>query len=733
MVDAQNLSNVTFGESNSLDVITWNIENFPKNGQQTIDSVAVIIQSLDADVIALQEIMNVSDFNNLLSLLPNYSGYCSSGSSRKMAFIYKSNLTVNNIYNIFSSQTYNFAGRAPIVISLNYNGENIEIINSHLKCCGDGILDTNDISDEENRRYRAMNMIKDYIDNNLQSSKVIFLGDLNDELQDPFANNVFRNIFSDSTNYYFADLYISNSSSANWSYPNWPSDIDHILVTNELFNYFTNSNVSTIRIDDYLVGGWSAYDNIISDHRPVGISLNFLTLGCTDNNAVNYDPLATLDDSSCVYCDLSYSYVFSDPSSLISCDGWIAITSVVTSNPPFTISWQNGSTQSYIFNLCTGSYIVNIQDGAGCNIFDTIQIGIVNGCTDPLACNYDSSASVDDGSCIYIYGCTDPLANNYDTNACIDDGSCNYTVSCSSPSITGLGVANILHNRATMLFNNMNTASCRVDQLRIKYREVGTNAWSQKNMGSPTGYDPVTGICNSTSRTDKQLLGLSSNTTYEWQMRVWYCETGVTPWVNGPNFTTLDDCPNVGNLAVTTPTSTKATFTWDDSNGPYSFVRLQGRVDTVGSSFFNIGGVGVTYGTYTKNKNGLVPGTSYRAKSRTWCDPNGGAYKAPSWTSFIYFTMPGSVRLEESTIINDLDIYPNPSRDVFNISFKTANKQDITLRIRNIVGEEIYTEELNQFDGTYTKAISLENYPKAVYFLEINTTEGTINKKIALQ
>ena len=71
LVDAQNLSNVNFGGSNSLDVITWNIENFPKNGQQTIDSVAVIIQSLDADVIALQEIMNVSDFNNLLSLLPN--------------------------------------------------------------------------------------------------------------------------------------------------------------------------------------------------------------------------------------------------------------------------------------------------------------------------------------------------------------------------------------------------------------------------------------------------------------------------------------------------------------------------------------------------------------------------------------------------------------------------------------------------------------------------------------
>ena len=95
--------------------------------------------------------------------------------------------------------------------------------------------------------------------------------------------------------------------------------------------------------------------------------------------------------------------------------------------------------------------------------------------------------------------------------------------------------------------------------------------------------------------------------------------------------------------------------------------------------------------------------------------------------------MPGSIKLEQSTLINDLDIYPNPSRDVFNISFNTINKQDITLRIRNIVGEEIYIEELKEFDGTYTKAISLENYPKAVYFLEINTKQGTINKKLVLQ
>ena len=61
-----------------------------------------------------------------------------------------------------------------------------------------------------------------------------------------------------------------------------------------------------------------------------------------------------------------------------------------------------------------------------------------------------------------ITGCTDPLATNYDSLATVDDGSCTYTVSCSSPSITGLGVSNVIHDRATLTFDDMNSPSCRV-------------------------------------------------------------------------------------------------------------------------------------------------------------------------------------------------------------------------------------------------------------------------------
>lgn len=47
------------------------------------------------------------------------------------------------------------------------------------------------------------------------------------------------------------------------------------------------------------------------------------------------------------------------------------------------------------------------------------------GCTDSAACNFDSKAKKDDGSCMYC-GCTDPNASNFDPTATIDDNSCIY-------------------------------------------------------------------------------------------------------------------------------------------------------------------------------------------------------------------------------------------------------------------------------------------------------------------
>ena len=56
------------GSDETLDIITWNIENFPKNNQ-TENYVIQIINDINVDIIALQEIQDQNAFDNLVDNL----------------------------------------------------------------------------------------------------------------------------------------------------------------------------------------------------------------------------------------------------------------------------------------------------------------------------------------------------------------------------------------------------------------------------------------------------------------------------------------------------------------------------------------------------------------------------------------------------------------------------------------------------------------------------------------
>ena len=110
-------------------------------------------------------------------------------------------------------------------------------------------------------------------------------------------------------------------------------------------------------------------------------------LGCTDPNATNYNPLATVDDGSCI----------------------------IPTNPIIPGCMDPNATN---YNP-----LATVDDGS--------CILPISGCMDPTATNYDPNATVDDGSCVYpaiVYGCTDPNATNYYAGATMDDGSCIYVV-----------------------------------------------------------------------------------------------------------------------------------------------------------------------------------------------------------------------------------------------------------------------------------------------------------------
>ncbi len=284
ILSAQQVTIPTFGTDNTLEVASWNIEHFPKKDQTTVNYVTQIIQNLDIDVFAFQEISDTVFFKQMVNELPDYHYHIKSSYYAGLAYMYKtSSVQINSIYEIYTTSPYwRTFPRSPVVMDMEFMGENIIVINNHYKCCGDGIMEMGNTNDEEYRRYRASNLLKEYIDNNFSDKKVLVVGDLNDNIADSQPNNVFENIISDSQNYLFADMQIAEGSYAYWSYPSWPSHLDHILITNELFDALLHpeSEISTLRIDHHLTSGWWEYDNNVSDHRPVAIKLH---LGSTTN------------------------------------------------------------------------------------------------------------------------------------------------------------------------------------------------------------------------------------------------------------------------------------------------------------------------------------------------------------------------------------------------------------------------------------------------------------------
>jgi len=268
-----------FGSSSNLNIITWNIENFPKSGATTIEYLVEAIESMNIDIIALQEIESTSDFNQLVSSLgDNWSGYRSGNSNwGELSFLINTiKINYQEPYTILNEHSPDFAYRPPYVLEFSYNNQNFILINIHYKCCGDGNLDEGNTWDEEYRRLMASYHLEEHISENFDNQNVILLGDFNDELID--SDNIF-NIFLDSPDeYLFTDFEMATESNQwlYWSYPSWPSHLDHILISNELFDDYqnTNSSCNTILIDNTLSGTWNEYNNYISDHRPVGISLD---------------------------------------------------------------------------------------------------------------------------------------------------------------------------------------------------------------------------------------------------------------------------------------------------------------------------------------------------------------------------------------------------------------------------------------------------------------------------
>ncbi len=265
------------GSNTTFDMAFWNIEWFPKNGAVTINKVKDIIRAIDVDMIGVEEIANVNAFNTLLDSLPGWKGVLSNdqysdGSYQKTGIVYNAQLiSLSNVHNIFNGDHYAFP-RPPLQAYAEVKDKdgvkyNFTIIVVHLKAFGD--------SNSQARRKDACDKLQSYIASEINAGTdpdFIVLGDWNDDVDDPPADNVFEAFLNRGSEYVFLTAGLQEASYIGGSTGNI---IDNIMLTKDSMTEYGNGSTHVLYIDNDISG----YRDNVSDHRPVithfkGFSIN---------------------------------------------------------------------------------------------------------------------------------------------------------------------------------------------------------------------------------------------------------------------------------------------------------------------------------------------------------------------------------------------------------------------------------------------------------------------------
>jgi hypothetical protein len=82
--------------------------------------------------------------------------------------------------------------------------------------------------------------------------------------------------------------------------------------------------------------------------------------------------------------------------------------------------------------------------------------------------------------------------------------------------------------------------------------------------------------------------------------------------------------------------------------------------------------------------------------------------------------------------IEKLNVFPNPNTGLFTLRFDLPQPGSTNIRIFNSSGQEVYSYQLSDFQGTFEDQINLTNEFAGTYFLMVQQGAQSMVKKVVI-
>ncbi len=460
---------------------------------------------------------------------------------------------------------------------------------------------------------------------------------------------------------------------------------------------------------------------------------------------------------------------------------------------PYSYKWSNGNTAPSLINVNPATYIVTITDANLCQIKDTIVV--VNNSVlslptslNVIYCYGETNTSVNSnpigGATPYNYlwsngqttqiatglatgiytvivndslGCKDTTIFNISSNTALEISSsfkrptCGGIVGSISAIIKG-GVSpyNYLWSNGSTDFPKINNIGSGIFSVTIT-DNIGCSATASFVM-IPSGNIPnkpllISGLahitCGDSVVANYSTADVANTVSYNWSVP----NNAVLDSGQGTRFVTVTFSPSFvsGTISVIAENLCGQSLnqTLQVSSAPLISENIIGP-NTVCANQIN-----VAYSI------ALVPG----ATSYLWAQPSASTLVSGQGTNSIILNfksysgtlkvsaqnacgssvdkkLPISINCREQGDeigINDLQVFPNPSHDVFNLSFYSNSKSNYTLYIKDILGRQVLKETRNAEENFNQTTFNLKNVSEGIYFMTFEMNGLKKEVKIAVK